>query len=86
MGVTGEGMCAKEVGGLVVRDVRSLNLTLLEKWKWRVMVEKGSSWYNVLAGIYREKGQISRNEKKGLSWWKSICKPEVGVGVEELVV
>jgi hypothetical protein len=38
----------KENGGLGVRDVRVLNVSLLAKWKWRLLDEKPGLWKDVL--------------------------------------
>jgi hypothetical protein len=42
----------KEDGGLGVRDLKRFNLSLLAKWRWRLLVEDGSLWKNVLEVKY----------------------------------
>jgi hypothetical protein len=43
---------SKEVGGLGVRRIREFNYTLLEKWCWRMLVDKNSLWFRVMAARY----------------------------------
>lgn len=42
----------KEEGGLGVRDVRVVNLSLLAKWKWRLIQERNAPWKEVLVERY----------------------------------
>jgi hypothetical protein len=44
----------KEHGGLRVRQMREFNITLLGKWCWRLLVDRGGMWYRVLAARYGE--------------------------------
>lgn len=50
-------MCLrKEEGGLGVRSLKEFYLTLLGKWWWRILHERGSLWYRVLCARYGEEG------------------------------
>ena len=44
----------KEDGGLRVRQLREFNLSLLGKWCWRMLVDRGAFWYRVLVARYGE--------------------------------
>ena len=37
----------RELGGLGVRRLREFNVSLLGKWCWRLLVERGSLWHRV---------------------------------------
>lgn len=46
-------MCKpKEEGGLGVRDVRVVNLSLLAKWRWRLIYDGNALWKEVLIAKY----------------------------------
>jgi hypothetical protein len=46
---------AKNKGGLGVRDIRAVNLSLLMKWRWRLLnLEENSLWKEVLVAKYGE--------------------------------
>jgi hypothetical protein len=34
----------KRSGGLGVRDIRAINISLLSKWRWRLLSEDNSLW------------------------------------------
>jgi len=42
----------KKDGGLGVRDVRAVNLSLLAKWKWRLLNDGEALWKEVLLEKY----------------------------------
>jgi len=46
----------KEVGGLGVRRIREFNLALLGRWCWRLLVDRNSLWFRVLASRYGVEG------------------------------
>ena len=48
----------KNVGGLGVKNLSSLNKTLLCGWSWRYANEKGALWVEVIKGKYGEEGRI----------------------------
>jgi len=52
-----ESICTpKEEGGLGVKRMGAFNLSLLDKWCWRMMVDKEGLWYRVLKARYGEEG------------------------------
>ncbi|GAU24549.1 hypothetical protein TSUD_148900 [Trifolium subterraneum] len=70
---------AKKKGGLGVRDVGIVNLSLLAKWWWRLLQPGRSLWKEVLVAIYGEHilhrvdwGE-SRIPSSASRWWKDIC-------------
>ncbi|CAJ2628200.1 unnamed protein product [Trifolium pratense] len=87
----------KKNGGLGVRDIKLVNLSLLMKWRWRLLQrEDVGLWKDVLAAKYGNhilmkavwpSGTIPHNASL---WWKDICRLEDCVEsknwVEELVV
>jgi hypothetical protein len=69
-------------GGLGVRDVRRVNLSLLAKWRWRFLNADQSCWKVVLQSKYGDNLaskhlQQEHSEVRLASiWWKDICKLE----------
>jgi len=47
---------SKEEGGLGVRRLKEFNVALLEKWCWRMLVDKEGLWFRVLNARYVEEG------------------------------
>jgi hypothetical protein len=68
----------KKSGGLGVRDIRMVNLSLLSKWRWRLFQPEGSLWKDVLIAKYGrcivdEVGWVNPIiPSKASNWWKSI--------------
>jgi len=52
---------SKEKGGLGVRRMREFNLALLEKWCWRMLVDRNDLWYRVLVARYGEEDGVLRD-------------------------
>ncbi|MCI15623.1 LINE-1 reverse transcriptase like, partial [Trifolium medium] len=69
----------KKEGGLGVKDLLLFNVSLLAKWRWRLLVEDGSLWKKVLEAKYGGVGKLTlslnRGNKSSL-WWKDL----VGLG------
>lgn len=42
----------KEAGGLGIRDINSMNVSLLMKWKWQILMEENAVWFNLLRFRY----------------------------------
>jgi hypothetical protein len=69
----------KEVGGIVVRDVRLVNISLLTKWRWRLIESKEGLWKDVLRSKYGDAAtkSVSLGTEVILwyasTWWKNIC-------------
>ncbi|KAK2422417.1 hypothetical protein QL285_032952 [Trifolium repens] len=79
--VSWKDVCRPKVeGGLGVKDLLLFNLSLLAKWRWRLLVEDGSLWKKVLeakyGGVGRQPLSMNRNYKFS-SWWRDL----VGLGV-----
>ncbi|KAK2435218.1 hypothetical protein QL285_020294 [Trifolium repens] len=75
-------MCVgrRRKGGLGVKDLKSFNLSLLAKWRWRLLLEDKPQWKLVLeakyGGVGRPSLSIGRMDKASL-WWRDL----VGLGV-----
>ncbi|GAU46080.1 hypothetical protein TSUD_180160 [Trifolium subterraneum] len=70
---------AKRMGGLGVRDVRLVNLSLLAKWRWRLLLPGSSLWKEVLVAKYgnqilqRVNWSDCRISTLASNCWKDIC-------------
>lgn len=73
-------------GGLGVRDVRLVNLSLMAKWKWRLLQEDFPLWKVVLSEKYGDfitgapPVDGYRWPRFSSIWWKDLLKIEGGVG------
>jgi len=81
----GLGLCLpSEEGGLGVRRLREFNVSLLEKWCWRMLVDKEGLWYRVLKARYGEVGgRLKEGGRDSSLWWRMISSIRRGVGVWE---
>jgi hypothetical protein len=69
----------KKKGGLGVRDVRAVNISLLAKWRWRLLEANNTVWQEVIKAKYGTNA-VGRVDV-GLEcqpwyaslWWKDIC-------------
>jgi hypothetical protein len=74
------------LGGLGVRDVRAVNISLLAKWRWRLLQDDRVLWKEVLKGKYGEEaiGSVEFGEHRkpwfSSTWWKDICS--IGINLE----
>jgi hypothetical protein len=81
---------SKREGGLGVKDLRIMNISLLTKWKWRLLTEGESIWKNVLKEKYsggeRGVGWVSRSLASNIasSWWNDLLSIRVVDGVDRL--
>ncbi|KAK2414852.1 hypothetical protein QL285_037392 [Trifolium repens] len=72
----------KREGGLGVRDVRVVNLSLLTKWRWKLLQNEPALWKDVLVAKYgtRLLHFVNFNGIPGgritSCWWKDICAIE----------
>ncbi|GAU43110.1 hypothetical protein TSUD_373050 [Trifolium subterraneum] len=70
---------AKNKGGLGVRDVRIVNLSLLAKWRWRLLLPGRPLWKEILVAKYGEHilhrvdWSDYRIPSSASKWWKDIC-------------
>lgn len=46
------------------------NLSLLGKWKWRVLVDNRSVWFGFLNWLFGESGVLTRAQYS--TWWKDL--------------
>jgi hypothetical protein len=74
-----EDVCKpKRLGGLGVRDLRLVNISLLTKWRWRLLNGGNSLWREVIRSKYGDEviGRVDWNEggRPWFSslWWKDI--------------
>ncbi|MCH80143.1 LINE-1 reverse transcriptase like [Trifolium medium] len=80
----------KKEGGLGVKDLRIMNISLLAKWKWRLLSEGDSIWKNVLRDKYGggENGMVwmSRvlSSAKASPWWNDLMTIGVVAGADHL--
>lgn len=74
----------KESGGLGVKDIRVMNLSLLAKWRWRLLSGEKALWKEVLVERYGDKvcaklegvdGVCPRGVSK---WWKDLVNLDKG--------
>ncbi|XP_045809691.1 uncharacterized protein LOC123904036 [Trifolium pratense] len=69
----------KKKGGLGVRDIRLVNISLLSKWRWRLLSPGRSLWKEVLVArygnhiIHNVDWSGNRFPISASSWWKDIC-------------
>ena len=73
-------------GGLGVRDIRVMNLSLFAKWRWRFLHEEDVLWKNELLEKYGpnvcnlRKGGMGIWPRHSSKWWKDIVNLEEEVG------
>lgn len=73
-------------GGLGVRDVKLVNLSLLVKWKWRLLNEEQPLWKKVLVDKYGDhvrglaSSEVVRWPRFTSLWWRNLMTLEVGEG------
>ena len=64
----------KDQGGLALKDITSLNISLLGKWKWDLFQNQGETWTRVLESKYggwRSLDGASRSSTESL-WWRDL--------------
>jgi hypothetical protein len=80
----------KKEGGLGVKDLRIMNISLLTKWKWRLLSEGQSIWQNILWDRYgggeSGVGWMSRRlpSVNASSWWNDLMTVGMVVGTDIL--
>ncbi|MCH80955.1 putative ribonuclease H protein [Trifolium medium] len=75
----------KKEGGLGIRDLRLVNISLLAKWHWKLLVESDELWKVVVAkygvGALGNVGLEGLNPRPISSvWWGEICRLDKGIG------
>lgn len=68
-------MCKSgESGSLGIKNIKTFNVTLLGKWKWRLGLEEKGLWKDILVskyGSWRTLNSESTNSKES-RWWKDL--------------
>jgi hypothetical protein len=70
---------SKEDGGLGIRNLRLVNISLLTKWRWRLMTSQDTLWGLVLKAKYGRGIGFSpdlskcRNVNFASLWWRDLC-------------
>jgi hypothetical protein len=69
----------KKEGGLGVRDLRLVNISLLAKWKWKLLSRDIELWKEMIVARYgidvlgkRSLGEIDVT-RLGSTWWRDLC-------------
>jgi len=76
----------KEKRGLGIRDIRLVNLSLLAKWRWRILHGDGALWIEVLkekyGGMIEDllETEIDHWPRFVSKWWKDIVTLDHGGG------
>ncbi|GAU32684.1 hypothetical protein TSUD_145580 [Trifolium subterraneum] len=76
-----EDICKPKVeGGLGIRDLRLVHLSLLAKWRRRLLLEEEDVWQNVIKAKYGDRALGNVRLDEGLfgnlcsAWWKDLCR------------
>jgi hypothetical protein len=78
----------KDYGGLGVRDVVLVNLSLLAKWKWRLLQGENALWRTALVERYGHKvgevleGGVGLWPSNSSKWWKDLVSLAKGDEVD----
>jgi hypothetical protein len=73
-------------GGLGIRDLRLVNLSLLAKWRWKLLSVGDEVWKNLVIAKYGNHilGNVRLEVLSGghlcSSWWKDLCRLDSGGG------
>jgi len=61
-------------GGLGIRDIGKFNYALIAKWKWRLGVEEGGLWKEVLESRYGSwrNLNVDLTNRKCFIWWRDL--------------
>ncbi|PNX89313.1 ribonuclease H, partial [Trifolium pratense] len=65
-------------GGLGVKDVRVMNLSLLDKWRWRILLNERCLWRDVIVARYGSQISFSADwsecsfPSNSSAWWKDV--------------
>lgn len=56
-----------------MRKLFEFNISLLWKWRWRMLVDREGLWYRVLKARYGEEGgQLKDGERDCSVWWRMM--------------
>jgi hypothetical protein len=82
----------KKEGGLGIRDLRLVNLSLLAKWRWKLLTNDDEVWKNLIVAKYGEHvlGNVRLETTLGSlncsQWWKDVCRLDGHDGWFNIVV
>lgn len=68
----------KDKGGLGITNTEAFNVSLLMKWKWRIIHDKEAVWFELLQHRYGNTGLAMMNGegrtvgRKCSIWWRDI--------------
>ncbi|GAU38148.1 hypothetical protein TSUD_395930 [Trifolium subterraneum] len=69
----------KKEGGLGVRDLRLVNISLLAKWRWKLLTTECEVWKEVVGARYGRDviGKVNLGDidvtRTGSCWWRDLC-------------
>lgn len=63
----------KVLGGLGVKHLDVFNLSLLGKWRWRILVDSGAVWSPLLRSRYDIPNLEDRSSRNSSQWWRDLC-------------
>jgi hypothetical protein len=69
----------KKEGGLGVKNLCLMNLSLLAKWRWKLLVDGDELWKKVIVAKYGGNAigcanlEIENNRAYASGWWRGIC-------------
>lgn len=65
----------KDKGGLGVGSLKSINISLLVKWLWRLRSESSTQWAKVITGVHKlhDKGDDYYSMKSMTGVWNNIA-------------
>ncbi|MCH85694.1 LINE-1 reverse transcriptase like [Trifolium medium] len=69
----------RKEGGLGIRDLRITNISLLAKWRWKLLQPEPEFWKDIVVAKYGEHVVGTSNlgedhiSRVGSAWWRSVC-------------
>lgn len=72
--VAWSSICMSKVGGgLGVKNCDMFNMTLMNKWGWKILVEEDALWHKVLSFKYGDhENLLSFRNSKSSTWWSDL--------------
>lgn len=71
----------KDKGGLGVKNLELFNLSLLAKWRWRILTGTADVWLCLLKARYgdlRQRMARAHVDQRASIWWRDLCLLEAG--------
>jgi mannosylglycoprotein endo-beta-mannosidase len=75
----------KKEGGLGIKDLRLVNMSLLAKWRWRLLMGEDDAWKSVVKAKYGSSAigkaelDVSTFGNGCSHWWRDLCNLDKGV-------